>query len=128
MMEPIWPVPPPSPEMHRRIIEAGERELTKRTRAQRLSGGLALTAVVIAAVMAMRTDLHRTSVPMTGFYSLMDAPPPLGNGMLVRTMVPESALAIAGIPVPDGHAQDSIEADLIVGEDGIPRAIRFPGY
>ena len=56
--------------------------------------------------------MNTANQSLTDFYSLMDAPPPFGNGMLVRTMVPESALAIVGIPVPEGHGQDSIEADL----------------
>jgi hypothetical protein len=65
---------------------------------------------------------------VTRFYPLMDAPPPLGDGILVRVMVPPSTLRIAGIPVSDSQMNGNVEADVLIGEDGLARAIRFVGF
>jgi hypothetical protein len=65
---------------------------------------------------------------VTPFYSLMDAPPRLGDGILVRVVVPASALQIAGVPIWEGQINDAVAADILIGEDGMARAIRFVGF
>jgi hypothetical protein len=52
----------------------------------------------------------------------------LGDGILVRVTVPPSTLRIAGIPVLDSQMNGSVEADVLIGEDGMARAIRFVGF
>jgi len=76
----------------------------------------------------IQTSDHPAGRPMTRFYSLMDAAPPLGDGLLVRVTVPPSALQIAGILVSDSQMNGRVEADVLIGEDGIARAIRFLGF
>jgi len=75
----------------------------------------------------VQTSNHDARLPITGFYPLMDAPPPFGNGILVRMIVPASTMRIAGLPDWDGQMEASVEADLLIGEDGMARAIRFVG-
>lgn len=44
---------------------------------------------------------------------------------VVRVQMPEAALAMFGLPVDGSHLDSKIYADVVVGQDGIPRAIRF---
>jgi hypothetical protein len=51
--------------------------------------------------------------------------PSLGRAEIVRVAVTPAALASMGVPVPDPSADTYLEAEFIVGEDGVPRAIRL---
>jgi hypothetical protein len=46
------------------------------------------------------------------------------RGHVVRVGVPRSALASWGWPVEGDVADESVEAELLLGEDGVARAIR----
>ena len=50
---------------------------------------------------------------------------PLGAGELVRVRLPESALGLLGFPVGEDSAAEPVTADVVIGEDGVARAIRF---
>jgi hypothetical protein len=50
---------------------------------------------------------------------------PLERGQLIRVMVPRSTLGSFGFPVNPERAMTPVKADLVVGEDGMARAIRF---
>jgi hypothetical protein len=55
----------------------------------------------------------------------VSALPPLESGTIVRVALPVTALPSYGIQiVPDIHRY-SVEADLLVGQDGMTRAIRL---
>ena len=75
----------------------------------------------------VRSSNRLTDQPVTRFYLLVDAPPPLGDGILVRVMVPTSTLSVKGVPGLEGQIS-SVEADVLIGEDGMARAIRFVGF
>ena len=47
------------------------------------------------------------------------------GGALVRVRVPSSELTAFGLPVGTGAEDQWVSADLLVGEDGSPQAIRF---
>jgi len=49
----------------------------------------------------------------------------LDSGALVRVRMPSSALGSFGLPVAQGSEDQWVNADLLVGEDGSPQAIRF---
>ncbi len=49
----------------------------------------------------------------------------LDSGALVRVRIPSSALGSFGLPVAQGSEEQWVSADLLVGEDGSPQAIRF---
>jgi hypothetical protein len=49
----------------------------------------------------------------------------LDGGAVVRVSLSRSALASFGLPVADFASTDRVQADLIVGADGSPRAIRL---
>lgn len=61
------------------------------------------------------------------FYSLTYSAnaPPLESGHLIRVQMPRSALVSYGLPVSPERADVPVKADLLVGEDGLARAIRF---
>jgi hypothetical protein len=48
----------------------------------------------------------------------------LNNGEIVRVSLPRSVLPTLGLPA--GEGAETILAELLVSEDGITRAIRFP--
>jgi hypothetical protein len=50
---------------------------------------------------------------------------PMERGQLVRVRMPRSALVSFGLPMNAERAEIPIKADLLVGEDGVARAIRF---
>jgi hypothetical protein len=65
---------------------------------------------------------------LTEFFPLMDAPPPFERGELVRVVLPASALRVVGLPVREGHLADPVQADVLIGEEGMARAIRFVSF
>lgn len=52
-------------------------------------------------------------------------PAPMESGQLIRVQLPRAALARFGLPVNPERADVPVKADLLVGEDGFARAIRF---
>lgn len=61
------------------------------------------------------------------FYPLVeeDELVPLESGQIVRVEVPLSALVALGMPVTVESINQSVQADLLLGQDGLARAIRF---
>lgn len=54
--------------------------------------------------------------------------PPLNvqdGGQVLRVRLPRSSLQSFGIPMPVDHAFDRYNAEVMVGQDGVVRAIRF---
>src|SRR5581483_6993754 len=49
---------------------------------------------------------------------------PLESGQVLRMRLPRSALTAFGLPV-DGQYAAPVQADVLFGEDGVARAIRF---
>jgi hypothetical protein len=50
---------------------------------------------------------------------------PLDGGRLVRVELPRSALRAFGLPMNEERAQEQIQADVMLSNDGLLRAIRF---
>jgi hypothetical protein len=50
---------------------------------------------------------------------------PAERAQLLRVNVPRSAMRTVGLPVREERMEERVPADLLVGEDGTPRAIRF---
>ncbi|HEX8178127.1 MAG TPA: hypothetical protein VF525_01150 [Pyrinomonadaceae bacterium] len=51
--------------------------------------------------------------------------PPLASGQLVRVELPRSALAALGLALDPARAGETIKADVLLGDDGLARAIRL---
>jgi hypothetical protein len=50
---------------------------------------------------------------------------PMESGEVIRLQMPRSALIAFGLPVSVEHADAPVNAELLLGEDGMARAIRF---
>jgi hypothetical protein len=50
---------------------------------------------------------------------------PVEDATVIRMALPGTALSALGLPVTDGGADGRVVADFIVGEDGMPEAIRI---
>jgi hypothetical protein len=65
---------------------------------------------------------------MTEFYSLIEDAAPFERGELLRVSLPASAMRSVGLPVSEEHLDDPVQADVLVGQEGLARAIRFVRY
>jgi len=79
-------------------------------------------------VRTVRPDAPQTREVVTQFFPLLDAPPPFERGELLRVMVPASTMRKVGLPVNEDRLGDRVYADVLVGEEGLARAIRFVSY
>jgi len=61
-------------------------------------------------------------IPLPGASTL----PPLESGELVRMDLPVSILPSLGVAPPAGHVS-AVKADVVIGQDGLARAVRFVG-
>lgn len=50
---------------------------------------------------------------------------PMTSGQVVRVVVPRSAMNYFGLPINVDRSNEKVKADVLVGEDGLARAIRF---
>ena len=84
-----------------------------------LAGSVAERAAPPAPIAAAQTS------PVAAFQPLGYASEVVSGAAysVVRVRIPLSSLAL----MPDGAADGMIEADLLVGEDGLARGIRFNG-
>jgi hypothetical protein len=53
-------------------------------------------------------------------------PPALEDATVVRVQMQRAALGALGLTVNEEHAGDWIQVDLLVGDDGLPQAVRLP--
>ena len=76
------------------------------------------------------TDLSSPAASLevaTEFYPLTYSAIPVNHGSLVRLELPAASLAALGVDpaAVAGPQQGSVLADVLVGEDGLARAVRF---
>jgi hypothetical protein len=62
---------------------------------------------------------------MTDFIPMVYDPHPIERGRIVRVRLPRATLAAFGLPVNEQQAEQPIRADVVLGEDGLARAVRF---
>jgi hypothetical protein len=64
----------------------------------------------------------------TGEFTLLpgSTPSPLEDATVVRVQMQRGALGALGFSVNEEHASDLIQVDLLVGDDGLPQAVRLP--
>jgi hypothetical protein len=62
---------------------------------------------------------------VTDFIPVVYDPEPVEHGRMVRVRLPRSALSAFGLPMNEQRAEETILADVVLGEDGLARAVRF---
>jgi hypothetical protein len=69
----------------------------------------------------------RPAVAALSFYELPSASelPPVEDGMVVRVQLPISSLRLMGLSVSEENSAERIQADVLVGQDGLARGVRF---
>jgi hypothetical protein len=62
-----------------------------------------------------------------GFYPLPDADslPPVESAMVVRVQMPMASLELIGFPINQDHTSDRVEAEVLLGQDGLARGVRL---
>ena len=64
--------------------------------------------------------------PPQEFYALADMrPSDIANGRVIRVDLPRASLVALGVNIPLDSDKQMIKTDLLVGPDGVPRAIRL---
>lgn len=106
------------------------------------SGAVAAMLLMGSAVMLRKTPVMRGNVAAsvddgaagvaeaadevtTDFIPLDDGPAPSGTTSVVRVQLPRTALTAFGLPVNEDRTEDLVQADLLLDEDGLMRAVRF---
>jgi hypothetical protein len=95
-------------------------------------------AIASAPVAALRKRRHRQgqapehSGPWprqeevtTGFFPLDPAGSVPASGEVVRVQMPRAALTLFGLPFNERRASVPVQADVLLGEDGMAHAVRF---
>jgi hypothetical protein len=61
------------------------------------------------------------------FYPLPEADglPPIENATVVRVQMPLTSLELMGVAVNDVGAADPVQADILLGQDGLARGVRL---
>src|SRR5258708_788940 len=91
----------------------------------------AMSSQVPSSVPVRQVRSARPAPPReiaTEFFPLVDYPPPFERGELVRVTVPAAAMRAVGLPVREDRLTDRVQADVLIGQEGMARAIRFVGY
>jgi hypothetical protein len=68
-----------------------------------------------------------TEETTAGFYPLPDAEalPPVESAMVVRVQMPMASLELIGFPINQDRASDRVEAEVLLGQDGLARGVRL---
>jgi hypothetical protein len=132
-------VPPLDPDRERALLEAFDAAQQEK-RAPAIRAGVwrpaaAATLLAVAATMAWvivgrsgRPPAPRAVAPLTTTEFVLwpgaAELPTFESGHLMRMEVPVSALPSLGLVPPATHAA-VVQADVLVGQDGLPRAVRL---
>jgi hypothetical protein len=92
----------------------------------------AANTVKTPAVVATPTDTPEDATLVAGnefgdFTPLPGSlPQEMDDSAIVRVRMQRGALGALGLPVNEERVSDWIQVDLLVGEDGLPKAVRLP--
>lgn len=75
----------------------------------------------VSAAPALEDDTDASFYPLPEAEAL----PAVENAMVVRVQLPVSSLQLMGVPVAEERAGASVQADLLLGQDGLARAVRL---
>jgi len=109
--------------------EIGRQSLSARPAASRKvirqSTPVRLAASNSSANSSVLASPSEQAEVVTDFFPLIDSAAPFERGQMLRVQLPAAAMQAVGLPVREEHLSDLVHADVLVGEEGMPRAIRF---
>jgi hypothetical protein len=124
----------PMPTGRRRALLIASDQPAPR-RVARLYTALAVAAsLMLVAVSIALLTRHPAAAPeprprdmAANFIALPDSDENLSSegSVVMQVDLPRSAVALAGVPLSDGPADARVRAEVVVGADGLARAIRF---
>jgi hypothetical protein len=84
-------------------------------------------APAAAAMPAATPDAVEEEEADASFYPLpqAEALPAMENAMVVRVQLPVSSLRLMGFPVDEERADAAVQAELLLGQDGLARGVRL---
>ena len=83
------------------------------------TAGLAPTAMELGDVVVAANSVDFALLPGV-------IPPSLEDATVVHVQMQRGALTALGLSVNEEHGADWIQVDLLVGDDGVPQAVRLP--
>jgi len=123
---------------HRLVTEFRRRSRLRRARAWLSAASVGAIAAAIAVLLwigplaprraASPVDsLAMADETTAGFYPLPDAEalPPVESAMVVRVQIPMASLELIGFPINQDRASDRVEAEVLLGQDGLARGVRL---
>jgi hypothetical protein len=137
--------PQAAPERVERRVRAEFRALSRRRRVKvwasfsgvaAMAAGIALLtwvreapkpAVSAATVVATAAGSDVEEEADASFYPLpqAEALPAMENAMVVRVQLPASSLRMMGFPMDEERADAAVQAELLLGQDGLARGVRL---
>jgi len=117
----------PAPVAQRRALSAA---LESKPARPKVYAALAMAASVILAVgLSLTHQQPPAPVPhaVDTFIALPDSNESLSSAgaVVMQVEVPRDAVALAGVPAGEGNSGGLVKAEVVVGADGLARAIRF---
>ena len=109
-------------------LEARRQAGASPRHAARGRGASRLSREALGALVAnSRSDGATEAEVTTDFFPLSDASalPSMEGGHVVRVELPRAALLSFGLPVNAEQATGRVKADVLIGHDGLARAVRF---
>ena len=132
------PCQAPVPIEHRLVSEFRKRSRLRRAQVWMSAASGGVIAAAIAVLLWIGPVSHQHTVPSqdaavwadettAGFYPLPDADglPPVESAMVVRVQLPVSSLELIGFPVNQDRDSDPVEAEVLLGQDGLARGVRL---
>ena len=125
----------PASDLEDRLLEAFRAqvgvEVDVRAPWRAVLGAAAAVLLVVASLLVASRDFERAQnrtvsaeaefVPWPGATAL----PQFESGQLVRTELPASVLPLLGIEPASGVTSEIVMADVLIGQDGLARAVRL---
>jgi len=82
------------------------------------------TAISNAAIQPSSANADETD---GGFYPLPEAEglPPIETATVIRVQMPVESLQLMGVAVSDAGSAEPVQADILLGQDGLARGVRL---
>jgi hypothetical protein len=117
----VAPQPQPLPSLEKRVVTVQSTDQRRRPADRIRNAGRSRPSVDDFNKPASSTEIATDFIPLMNRESLAQ----MDGGQVMRVELPRSALMSFGLPMDMERATERIKADVVVGNDGLARAIRF---